>query len=148
MAYSSITNIQYEFKDVTFSSSTAMTTAKVTQYMADADAEIDCTLAVKYTTPITGTQSLVLIGQIAVWLVKDRINETLQVKTGDDKTSQTGGKSYRQKAVDMLNDLASGKKVLTDAALKTSADGVQSYNNNNSDDDDTANVFQRGVDQW
>lgn len=144
MSYTSPTLVLGEFKDLTVSATTAVTTTKLAQFIVDADAEINSRLGVKYSTPISGTESLVMVAMIATFLVKDRVLEITKVKTGDDKTSQTGSKSYRDKALDLINDIASGKILLTDATLKTSADGVRSYSNDNS----TANIFDRSIDQW
>lgn len=144
MSYTNPTLVVGEFKDLTISASTAVTTTKLTQFIADADAEINSRLGVKYKTPITGTESLVMVTMIATWLVKHRIIEVLHVKTADDKTSQVGSKSYRETALAVLKEIASGNIILTDAVLKTSADGVRSFSNDNA----TANIFDRSIDQW
>ncbi len=144
MSYTSSTLVGQEFKDITFGAGTAISTTKLAQYITDADAEIDSRLGVKYTVPITGTQALAMCGMIATWIVKHRVLDVIKVKTGEDKTSQGNVKTYRQQALDMLNDIASGKVILKDATLATAADGVRSYTNDHS----TENVFQSGVDQW
>lgn len=151
--YSTLAKVQSEFKSITFTNSqadspTAVTTQHVYSYLADADAEINSRLSVKYTTPISGTESLVVMAMIETWLVKHRILERIKVHTGDDKTSQTGTQTYRKMAMDLINEIVSGKVLLTDATLKTTADGVRSYNHDNADDTATANIFQRSVEQW
>jgi phage gp36-like protein len=144
MAYATQAQVLAEFKDLTVGASTPISTSDIAAFIADADAEINSRLSVKYTTPITGSESLIMMKMISVWLIKHRINEILAVKTGTSQTSQEGSKSYRQMAMDLLNDLASGKAKLTDATLATSADGVKSYTYTNS----IEHVFDLEIDQW
>jgi phage gp36-like protein len=145
MAYATEAEIESEFKNLTIDTGTAITTATVATYLAQADAEINSRLGVKYETPITGTESLVLIKMIEIWLVKDRVQKAMKVKTGIEKSSQDlGDADYRKQALDLLADLASGKVALSDATLKDSSGGVKSYASSNS----VENIFKVGVTQW
>ncbi len=152
MSYATIAKVEGEFKNVTFTSKdavlpllpTAVTIEDVTQWLADADAEINSRLSVKYQTPITGTEALTVMCMLAIWLVKDRILGVMEVKGVTPATSQIAPKSNRQKALDALNDLVSGKMKLTDATPATTADGVRSYMSDNV----IQNVFDRTIEQW
>ena len=144
--YTTVSKVQAEFKSVTFATTTVPTLANVGDYLSDADAEIDCTLSVKYQTPITGTQALILIAMIEVWLVKDRILNVIKVKTGKNSEDQDGATNYRDKAMKVLNSLAAGTMKLTDATLVNSNDGVRSYTNENPTT--APRVFDRTINQW
>ena len=128
--YATAAQVETEFKGVTFSSSTQPTSTELSTMITEASAEIDARLAVKYTTPITGTNALVVVRSICVQLLKGRVNEIRGIKTGgdDDKDYTDPSKLAR----DMLDKLASGKMKLTDATLAATADGVKSYTYTNS----------------
>lgn len=148
MSYATTSDIQGEFKNITFSGSTAVTSTQVSGFLTDADAMINARLAPKYQVPITGSNSLVIVKLIAIKLVKHRILEIIKVKTGktsEDQDSQ-GKKTLEEQAFDLINDIVKDKLLLTDATLATTADGVRSYSNDNADS--IPYVFQRGSKQW
>lgn len=147
MAYATTTDIQNEFKSLDLSSSTTLTTAKVTQFLTDANAEIDCRLAPKYTVPITGSNALIIVKLICIYLVKHRCMEILrQSKTGTTSGEEDAQTNYRAMGLKMVDDIVKDKLILNDATLATPADGVRSYSNDNSDS--VTNTFQRSTKQW
>ena len=145
MGYATSAQCTGEFKDLTVGASTAISSTDVTGFIADADAEINTILSVKYQTPITGTEALIVMKMVEVWLVKQRIQDILSVKSGVPAAEQgADGKGYRQMALELLKKLTNGTAKLTDATLATSADGVKSYTSQ----EDTANVFDVSINQW
>jgi phage gp36-like protein len=147
MSYAASADVVGEFKDLTVASSgTAISTDDMTRFLAEADAEINSRLSVKYTTPITGTESLLLMRQIAVWLVKDRIERITEVKTGRPVDAQKGQTptSLRSQALELLKSICEGKIKLTDATLASTGDGVGSYSSENG----TEHIFDRDTQQW
>ncbi len=144
MGYASQSDCTGEFKDLTITADSAITTADILGFIEDADAEINSRLSTKYLTPITGTEALLVMKMIEVWLVKHRIMDITTVKTGVSTTSQVGIKSYRQMALDLMDGLVSGKSKLTDATLASANDGVKSYSSTNS----IENIFDITTNQW
>lgn len=127
MAYCTQAQIESEFKSMTFSATTPVTDTDITRFIVEADAKIDSKLAVKYTTPITGANSLIVVRTIAIKLIKHRIERIINVKTPSAAGNQGEETSLLDEAEKELDDLAKGMAVLTDATLATSADGVKSY---------------------
>lgn len=143
MAYASESDIESEFKDLDFSSSSAVTSNEVIQFLSDADAEINARLNGRYTVPITGTVALSIVKVMEIYLVKHRILEILKVKTGRAPEEQEGSKTYREMALDMIKDILENRLALYDA-VGVSGGGVASYNLTN----DISPVFERDGDQW
>lgn len=144
MAYCTNAQVSSEFKGITFSASSSITDTEVDRFIEEADAEIDGKVSQVYTTPITGTVSLIIVRTISIWLVKDRINKILAVKTGNDEDNQSGEESLGSRARQMLNDIVDRKLDLPDATLVTASDGVKDYNYANSIEP----TFKRGTVQW
>lgn len=146
MAYCTVADIQGEFKAATFGATSSPTDTTVTGFIAQAGAEIDATLGLKYATPITGATSLLIVKQIAIDLVAARVKNILEVKSpiaqgqqaikGDD--SATAARK-RLKAIIVGQELT-----LPDATILSSNDGVESFDVSNGEEF----VFQKGVKQW
>ncbi len=145
MSYCAAADVQAEFRELKIDSGSTLSTAQLTAFIAQSDAEIDSALAVKYQVPITGTQALLIVQMLSVWLTKDRIKGKLELKGGADaKTNQELGIDYRKKAMEELKAYAAGTKKLVGATYATTADGVRSFTNDNS----TPNIFDVGTKQW
>lgn len=129
-AYATTAEVQEEFKAIDFTSSTtAVTTTEIDRFLLEAQAEIHTYLATRYTIPITGTEALVVMRTISIWLVKSRIVMIMRQKQVDVKGDQdVGPVSLRKQAIDWLKMLASGKMVLSDApVIATNHGGMDSY---------------------
>jgi hypothetical protein len=144
MGYATVDQIAGEFKDFTPTTITPVSIADIEGFIVDADAEINSLLSINYVTPIIGgSEALVLLKMVEVWLVKHRILDIIYVKTGQNKTEQTGGKSYRQMALDVLKNYVSGDSVLIGAVLVTSG-SIGRF----ACGDAPLNVFDRSRNQW
>ena len=146
MAYSTVAQIQSEFKDLTISTTTSIKTADVERFIEEADAEIDSKVGLKYTVPITSGGALLLCRLISIAIVASRMREILKVKTGDPKLDQdnTSGMNVRA-ARKLLQDIVDGKTKFSGATLLTSsADGVKSFVGANN----TKRNFNSGTDEW
>jgi phage gp36-like protein len=143
MSYADPSQIQSEFKDVTFDADSAVTDTEVTRFLEEADAEIDINLCGLYETPITGTTALVVVRMISIWLVKDRVSEILLVKTGRPENDQDGGSRPGERAREMLKNLAKGTLQLKDAT-PANPYAVRSYTAQNS----VEFVFDADKVQW
>ena len=148
MAYCTTDHVAGEFKGIVFNSTSTVTESEVIRFIAEAGAEINSTLSSRYSVPITGTESLILIRQINIMLVAQRVKDILTVKTGvtapDQGNNQGNTIRLDITARKMLQNIISEKINLTDATLLDSQSGVASYNVTNSIEP----FFEKGVDQW
>jgi len=145
MAYSTFTDVASEFRNITFGSSGALTSAEVTEFILQADQFIDSRLGLKYQVPVAGLNSLKVIKRLSIWLVTSRIKDILKVKTGiatgeQDTRENDPGKMARNE----LDMIVKGQLLLPDATLVSAADGFKSYSV------DTAQefIFGRDSDDW
>lgn len=146
MGYCTETQVQEEFKGLDLTASgQAVTTAKVTRFIAEADAEIDSKVGMVYTTPITGANSLIVMRSISIALVADRIRAIMEVKTAPQSTSQGGRRDGNAAwARDLLDKIVSGRAILSDATKISSGDGVSAYAVNAG----LEHTLEKGTDQW
>lgn len=144
MAYATVDEVAGEFKGITFSATSAVSSDRVEAFIAEADAEIDSMLSAKYEVPITGASALLLVRRISLAIVSDRIREIIAAKGGDAKTQQKSGESASALARKHLEEFAQGKRRLVDATLISSNDGIESYSSN----DDLEPIFDYETDQW
>lgn len=143
MAYAVTSDVASEFKNVEFTAQTPVTATEVTAFITQADGEINGYVGKVYTIPITGTESLAVMKMISVWLVAHRVSQILQVKTVTEET-ETGAKSLREQALELLDKIVKREFVLTDAPLLSSTGGFKSYASDNSLD----YSFHKNRDEW
>ena len=152
-SYATPDNIASEFKDITFSTTTKVTTAEVTAFLTQADQEINATIGVKYKAPIiegTHPEAFDLLKSIAISIVAARVSDILKVKTPGPAIDQDSkGEKREIWGRKMLSKLAKGTMLLLDSDGNqipgaTTHDGVRSFNVNS----DVKNLWKKGVDQW
>jgi len=144
MAYCTTANVQSEFKDITFSASTSITSTEISDFIDQADAEINGRVGLVYVTPITGSIALLIIKSISIGIVTQRVKDILAVKTGNPDVEQEGRTNSAIAARKMLDEIVSGKMLLTDAVKRSSGDGVKSYTSINN----IEHVFEKETNQW
>jgi hypothetical protein len=145
MAYCTSAQVAAEFKDITFSANTPVTDTDVDRFIAEADAEINSVLAVRYATPITGTEALIIVRQLSIDLVAERVKNIIKVRTGEEVKNQSGRSGdLAAEARKRLEALAKGTAKLTDAARSSSHYGIKSYNVAN----DIEPTFTKDCDAW
>ena len=137
MPYAVASDIQSEFKKLDLSSSKSVTTAEVTEFILQTSADMDMKLAVRYETPVTGTQSLLILKKIAISLVAFRIANILNLKREvpipDGRVVQTlNYTSEYKEAQKTLDQIFKGDVILPDASELSSNTGIASYNAQNS----------------
>jgi len=144
MAYSALADVQNEFKKMTFDSTTSITDTQVNDWIAQADAEIDSIVGLRYIVPITGVNSLLILKRISVEIVAERIKDVLEVKT-DEKVSQNIRNINKVlTARDKLKLISTGDMLLSDALIAGSNAGVTSFTSSNG----VEHKFRAGEDQW
>ncbi len=147
MAYCVSTDVVAEFKSLDIvSAGVPVTTAKVSEFISQADAIINAKVGLKYEVPVAAgaTESLKILKQISTWLVANRVKEILRLETGDKKVELLATGNLEKKAFAMLDEIVKGTLKLSDATLATSADGVRSF----AVDNDEEHTFKKGEDQW
>lgn len=144
MAYSLEADIQSEFKDIDFADADSkVSSAEVSAFIVQSDAFIDSKVGLRYEVPITGTESLKILKTISIWLVADRVSKILRIKSNVPET-ETAEKSLRDMALEMLEDIAKGVVLLSDATVKSSGSGFSSYANS----EDLGYTFKKEETQW
>lgn len=152
MAYAVYTDVQSEFKKLTFDADSVISSSEVTEWITQSENYINAKIGLKYSVPVSATdspQSVSILKMVSIWLVADRIKEILTVRTGNSATEQTSDVkiTYRDKAEKMLKDIVGGILPLPDATLGSTSDGVKSYSYTEAQSD-TPQTFQRAVRQW
>lgn len=143
MAYATLAQVQSQFKRITFSASSAVTTDDVAQFIEDADAVIDAEIGCRYTVPVTGgTSALALLRKICITLVAQQIREIMATKTPDQKTTSEQGPTLTFDAYGMLEKIKTGQLNLIGA--EQSASGIQSFTNT----EDVEPFFDAESEQW
>lgn len=144
MPYCTYTDVQSEFKDITFTTATKVTPAEVAEFIVQADALIDTEIGSRYIVPVTAnTTTVSLLKSISIALVRERILPIIATKTGDDETTQDPSKKNLINPLKLLERIAKGDLKLA-GATETSSNGVSSY----AVDHKTKHVFKKGCDQW
>lgn len=136
MTYALESHIVGEMKGVTFSSSSFVTTSKISEILDEADAEINGYINARYNLPITDSSALLFLRKIAIDIVVYRVSKILEIKSSkpipDGRIIQdiSSASTYRQ-AIKVLEGIRDGKNQLYGATLKSSVGNVKSYNNTN-----------------
>ncbi len=142
MAYSLNTDVTDEFKNI--DTSGLITTTKIDGWIAQADAYIDGRIGLIYSVPVTGVNSLLVLKEISIGLVAQRIAYILEVKSITPKGDQYIPKNLIEQAEKRLDLITERKLILSDADEASSNAGVSSYTSEN-----TVNrTFDVTKDQW
>jgi len=142
--YCTAPQVEAEFKRISFTVDTAVTLAEVTRFIEEASAHIDSVLSNVYITPVTGTVSLLVLQQVCIWLVAQRVKDIQALKTSKENTDQiTNEARLDKKALDMLKKIINDEMALPDA-LKVTTGSVSSYNVRNN----ITSIFKRDEQQW
>jgi hypothetical protein len=148
MAYSSLSDIQAEFKNLTFGPTTTPKDTVVSGFIDQADAEINARIGLRYAVPINTAScpvAAVTLKRLSTWLVTARVKEILKVKTGDAASSQDSrGGDLGKMARDQLDQISKGQYLLSDAPLANTTEGMQSFGYSNGE----TLFFDKDSDQW
>lgn len=144
MAYCINTDVQNEFKSLPVGATGILTTDKIDGFIAQADAYIDGRLSTVYQTPITGSNSLLIVKQISIDLVAQRIAHIMEVKGITPKGDQYIPKNLGEKAENRLDMIVEKKILLSDATEVSTTGGVSSYTSENC----VTRSFKQGEVQW
>jgi hypothetical protein len=143
MAYSLNTDVIDEFKNIDTTNG-RITTAKIDEWIDQADAYINGRIGLVYSTPVTATESLKVLKEISVGLVAQRISRVLETKSITPKGDQYIPKDLIEKAEKRLDMIVNRQLILSDATKSTSHGGVRSY----SQDNTVCRKFDQTKAQW
>ena len=149
MAYAIVTDIEAEFKNITFNATSAVTDTEVTEFISQEEAVINATISNRYEVPTEGTESIKVMKSISIMYVAYRVAKILNLKKDvpipEKMVAQTlnEGSAFR-KAEKTLLKIQKGTLVLTDATALSSGQGIQSYNSENC----LGPLWERDVRQW
>ncbi|MCK5608285.1 hypothetical protein KAR91_40765 [Candidatus Pacearchaeota archaeon] len=143
MAYSTNADVVKEFKSIDTTNG-VISDAKIDEYIAQADAYINGRVGLVYETPVTGTNSLLILKEISIGFVAQRIAFILETKSITPTGDQAIPKNLIEQAESRLTMIAEKTLILDDAEEKSSNGGVSSYTSENN----VTRNFQQGVQQW
>lgn len=141
-------DVANEFRSITFNSTSDITDTRVQGFLDEAEAEINTALAIVYVTPITGTQSLLIVKRIEIAIVAARVAAIIDLKRSpsqDKNIQQEFNKSgFAKAARKSLENLKNRITTLTDAVLLNSDFGMSSE----TVDLNIVAVFDKDKEQW
>lgn len=145
MAYSVYGDIQAEFKDLDLTTANAkVTSAKVTEFIVQADAHINALIGKRFTVPVTASASaLSVLKMLSIWLVADRVSKIVEIKSASEEAN-TSNKTLSQKAQEIIDQIVAGDYLLDGATALSSSQGFQSYSNT----EDVEYPFHSGTNEW
>ncbi len=147
MAYTTYTEIQSDFKDMTFSTTTLVTSTDVTQFIVEADSLINAYVGARYTVPVTTGDGANLLKLLSRCLVSGRIKKLLEVKqekATDANQSVIGVLLSPTQVMKILNDIKNDELTLAGASSLVSGLGFYSENYTN----DVEPVITKDTRQW
>lgn len=148
MAYTSKAEIEADFKDLEFTSTSNVKSGDVTQFITEADALINAYIGSVYTVPVTiageGKNLLKLLSRSLVAARIKRIMEVKQEKNADPNQNIVGVLLSPSMVMQILKDIQSQKMALAGATLLVSGGGFFSSNA----DCDIEPVIEKDTKQW
>lgn len=147
MAYATVDEIEADFKDMDFTTSSNVKTADVTQFIVESDALIDAFIGMKYTAPVTTGAGLNLLKLLTRSLVSARIKKIMEVKqekSVDANQNVLGVLLSPSAVMKILNEIKEGSMALAGAEELVSNGGFYSENYTN----DVAPVIEKDTKQW
>ena len=110
MSYCVLADVQSEFKDITFTSTTFVKDSDVNAFIAEADQLINSIIGKRYETPVVGVEALVLLRMYSRLLVAERVRKILEVKqtTNAQTNSQVRGMLTSKDILEALYKIQKG----------------------------------------
>jgi Holliday junction resolvasome RuvABC endonuclease subunit len=148
MAYASNAEIEADFKDITFTASTNVKTADVTQFIVEADGLINSYVGTVYVVPVVvAGEGLNLLKLLCRSLVTARIKKLMEVKqetSGDANQNVLSVLLSVSQVMAILKEIQKKDIALAGAVALTSGGGFYSNNAAN----DVAPVVEKDSRQW
>lgn len=147
MAYTTYTEVQSDFKDITFDNNSNVTSSDVTQFIAESDSLINSYVGQTYSVPVTSGDGLTFLKLLSRSLTSARIKKILEVKQEKSTDANQNVLSVLlppSMVMKLLKDIAEKNMKLDGATELVSGGGFYSYNASN----DIEPVMLKGEKQW
>ena len=147
MAYSTLAEVQAEFKKIDFTMTSLVSDADVSSYIEQGDALIYSYVGKRYSLPIDpASEGFKLLKMISLGLAAERVRAVLEVK---QVTNKDGAQNPRrpldvQNLMKILKDISEGNVQLVGVDLAVNGSGIYSENNYNS----VVPEFNKSSTQW
>ncbi len=145
-AYAQLSDIQGEFKSVTFDTTSTPTATQVDDFIDEEESTVESSVGMKYTIPVSSTASpkaFKLVRKLVKRLVAGRIKNIIAVKSGSQDANQgkiSDGDALIADAQKTLLAIRNGDIKLVDGVLASTNDGVRSFNVDNEDSSDADDI--------
>ena len=127
MPYCTKEQVADEFNGVSFGATSNPTATTVDRWIEEADAVINSKVGLRYTTPISDANDLIVIRQISIMLVAARVRRRLNRTGPDGETSKVKVSDTHDQAMKMLDSIVKGLTDLPGSTPKDSKLGVSSF---------------------
>lgn len=150
MSYCEQSDIEADFKNITFDTTTAVTADQLSDWIDQESVYIDARIGLRYAIPVVQNlypNAFILLKRICIFRVSERVRNKLEVKTNVSQ-KQDSDEKYEKNRVRTPNDdldlIIKGLLLLKDVPLLSAGSGVSSFNT------DIAYVhkFDVGKQQW
>lgn len=131
MAYAVVSDIQSEFKNTSFTTTSSLTSTEVTELITQTENKVNAELAQVYVTPVTNATDVSILKTIVIYFVKHRVQEILALKSGEKLDSEDQS-NLEDKAQEMLDKIIDRKLLHNTTRKSTNNSGIEDYNSNNS----------------
>lgn len=148
MTYAVAADIQGELKGITFTTTTSVTLATVTEMIAQESAVIDQYLSTQYVTPVTDTEAIKTLKKICIDFVALRVEKVLK------HSNDSNDKGFVQEASTVMSYKESLKllKMFSDGTISLAGaeriTGKGSIMSISPDQNSTERVFKKDEKQW
>jgi hypothetical protein len=147
--YCTPTDIEGEFKATQFTSSSAVTSNQVTDWIKQETAYINGVISLRYVTPVASTydEAFLILKRICIYRVSERVKSKLEVKSGISQTDQeVKAINYTRTPNADLKAIVDGDLILKEVPLVSSTGAVSSWCEPDCDTS-TCHTFD-GSQQW
>lgn len=144
MAYCTVDNVKKEFKQLDVTSTTALKTASIEEFIEEADAEINAIIGTRYHVPVAAGEALTLCRMMSRALAANRVAAVLKIKSGNEKTDQDAQRMSREDVLKLAGRIAKGEVEFSGATIISGDGGIKSYVASNT----VERTFKRGDKQW
>lgn len=147
MAYTTFAQVQEDFKDMAFTSTSNVRDTDVTQFIKEHDALINAKVGQVYVVPITTGEGLDLMSLLSRSLTAARIKRIMEVKQEksiDANQNVVSTLLTPKEVMKILDDISKKNMVLDGGVLLSSTGGFSNGNNNRG----VKPVVRKDIKQW
>lgn len=147
--YATATDIEGEFRATQFTSSSAVTSNQVVEWIKQETAYINGMISTRYVTPVASTyeEAFLILKRICTYRVAERVKNKLEVKSGITQTDQeVKAINFTRTPNADLKAIVEGDLILKDVPLVSTTGAVSSWCEPDCDSS-TCHTFD-GSQQW